>query len=246
MGTARQNPIPLALLGLGTVWLLTTQTRRAPSYGAGRSMRSRYDRDDIGDYSELRNQWDDDGDSGIMGRIRNNPVPAALAGVGLGWLAFSGRERDDYSRADRDYRSGSAGRWRTGGEEERGRWTEAGRSEEQGSNLTESARHLASKTRDYAGGTADSMKRMAQRRQGQLERMVRENPLLVGAGALMIGAAFGLAVPETETENEWMGEARDNMVDRARDAATDAADQVRDVADTVTDAARKLTGKAQS
>ena len=30
----------------------------------------------------------------------------------------------------------------------------------------------------------------------------------------MLGAAFGLAVPETERENEWMGETRDSLVDR--------------------------------
>ena len=51
---------------------------------------------------------------------------------------------------------------------------------------------------EYASETAGSMRRMARRRQNQLQRMVQENPLLVGAGALMLGAAFGLAVPETE------------------------------------------------
>ncbi len=229
LGTARQNPIPLALLGLGTAWLLTTQSRRSASYERSGTMRSRYDRDDPEDYSELRREWDDDGDSGIMGRIRNNPIPAALAGVGIGWLAFSSSERDDDRRWSREYRSGSTARWRTAGEEQ-----------------AESARHITARTTEYAGETADTMKRMARRRQSQLQRMIQENPLLVGAGALMIGAAFGLAVPETEAENEWLGETRDNVVNRARDAASDAADQVREVADTVTNAAQKLTGKTQS
>jgi hypothetical protein len=76
--------------------------------------------------------------------------------------------------------------------------------------------------------------------------MVEENPLLVGAGALMIGAAFGFAVPETETENEWMGETRDNIVERARETARDAAGQVQDAASSVADAAKKLTGTPRS
>ena len=76
--------------------------------------------------------------------------------------------------------------------------------------------------------------------------MVQENPLLVGAGALMLGAAFGMAVPETDVENEWMGEARDTIVERARDTAREAANQVQQAAGSVADAAGKLTGKTQA
>src|SRR4029078_6082107 len=69
-------------------------------------------------------------------------------------------------------------------------------------NVKEGAGEIASRTKEYASETAESMRRVARRRQNQLQRMVQENPLLVGAGALMLGAAFGLAIPETETENE--------------------------------------------
>jgi len=112
--------------------------------------------------------------------------------------------------------------------------------------IGESASDVASRTREYASETADSMRRMARRRQNQLQRMVQQNPLLVGAGALMLGMAFGLAVPETDAENELMGPARDNMVDRARGIARGAASQVQEAASTVTDAAKKLTGRQQS
>ena len=88
------------------------------------------------------------------------------------------------------------------------------------------------------------MRRMARHRQNQFERMVQENPLLVGAGALMLGVAFGLAVP-TETKNEWMGDARDTVVDRARDMARDAANQVQEAAGSVADAAQKVVAKTQ-
>ena len=64
----------------------------------------------------------------------------------------------------------------------------------------------------------------------RLESMVRDYPLAVGAAALLIGASLGMAVPETESENEWMGEARDAAVERAQDAASNAVDRVKDVA----------------
>ena len=33
--------------------------------------------------------WEANSDSGVLGRIRSNPLPAVLAGVGLTWLVFS-------------------------------------------------------------------------------------------------------------------------------------------------------------
>jgi hypothetical protein len=60
--------------------------------------------------------------------------------------------------------------------------------------------------------------------------MVREYPLAVGAAALLIGASLGMVVPETDRENELMGEARDNALERAQEAASGAVDRVKDAA----------------
>jgi hypothetical protein len=238
---ARQNPIPLALIGIGAAWLLSNRSRR-DTYGRGRyGTRERREYEGGQGYGSWTRDdaiYGDRDENGVMARIRNNPIPAAMAGVGLGWLAFSsgegeGRDSDRWSGGFRnrewgdEYGEGAGGGGMTG-------------------NLAESARDMTARTREYASDTTDSMRRMARQRQNQLQRMVQENPLLVGAGALMLGAAFGMAVPETETENEWMGEARDNVVGRARKLAEDAAGQVQDAAGSVADAAAKITGKSQS
>ncbi len=47
--------------------------------------------------------------------------------------------------------------------------------------------------------------------------MLQENPLAVGTLAVGVGAAVGLAIPETSKEHEVMGEARDNLVDKAQE-----------------------------
>lgn len=44
---------------------------------------------------------------GMVGRIRENPIPAAMVGIGLGWLLFGGRRRDDRTMWERSYVSGS-------------------------------------------------------------------------------------------------------------------------------------------
>ena len=241
-GTMRENPIPFALIGIGTAWLLASRARGAASSqtrGSGREEGREHDyRRDV-TRDELR--YDDERNSGFMARIRSNPIPATLAGVGLSWLAFSSSERDEeeWTRDSNRWRGPSGeGEWRTDRTDES---AVGGRSVT--SNLAESASQMAARGRQYASETTGSMRRMARRRQTQLQRMVQENPLLVGAGALMLGAAFGLAVPESETENEWMGDARDNMVDRAREMARDAASQVQEAASSVADTAKKFTEK---
>jgi len=95
---------------------------------------------------------------------------------------------------------------------------------------------------DWTSGRSamDASRRTLRDTQSRVERMVRDNPLLVGAGAMLIGAALGLAVPETDVENEWMGEARDSVVDRAQQMASDAAQKVKDSAESVADAAGRI------
>ena len=59
---------------------------------------------------------------------------------------------------------------------------------------------------------------------------IEENPLAVGAVALAVGAAVGFAIPLTKKENEYMGELRDNVVEKAQTTAQDAIGSVKQVA----------------
>lgn len=234
---ARQNPIPLALIGVGAAWLLANRSRR-PSYRSDGVRGGQ--REYAGEWTRDQALNRDPSEDGLMANIRNNPIPAALAGIGLGWLAFASGQRGD--RRD-------AGRWGAASREGREGWAgqPEGASGESGvvQNLTESTSQIASRTREYATETAESMRRMARRRQNQLQRMVQENPVLVGAGALMIGAAFGMAVPKSDAEDELMGEARDTVVGRAREMAREAATKVQSAASSVVDAAGTVAEKTQ-
>ena len=59
---------------------------------------------------------------------------------------------------------------------------------------------------------------------------MRENPLMAGAAAAVIGAAVGMSLPETERENEWLGDAKETVMDRAQDVARNAATAVQEAA----------------
>lgn len=62
---------------------------------------------------------------------------------------------------------------------------------------------------------------------------VRERPLLAGAATLGIGMAVGMAMPSTSAEDSLMGNVRDTVVRRTKDAARSTMDAVRDAADSV-------------
>ena len=173
--------------------------------------------------------------SSIMETVRQNPVPAAMIGVGLGWLLMSGSKRKGDHRHAHDrartyeyeyappYTSGAAvGR-------ERGT-TEQGAAGQFSGQAKEKAEQVAGRAREAAGHVSEKVSRGAHWAESKFERSLRERPLAVGAVALAVGAAVGLAIPETRAEDEWMGEARDRLVEKTQSAARDAADKVKHVA----------------
>jgi ElaB/YqjD/DUF883 family membrane-anchored ribosome-binding protein len=66
----------------------------------------------------------------------------------------------------------------------------------------------------------------------QIEEFVRDRPFLAGAATLGLGMAVGMALPSSVSENEFLGQARDKVVRRAKAAAKDTMDKVREVSDT--------------
>jgi hypothetical protein len=68
------------------------------------------------------------------------------------------------------------------------------------------------------------------RRLGVLGAAIEERPLAVGVAALAIGMLAGVALPATRREDRLLGEARDDLLDSARDAGRDALEMGREVA----------------
>ena len=79
---------------------------------------------------------------------------------------------------------------------------------------------------DYASRGQQRVGEMSDQVEHQFSRWMRENPLAVGAAAIAVGAAIGLAIPETERENQLIGETRDHIIDRAQEMATQKVQQV--------------------
>ena len=183
--------------------------------------------------------------SGIIGTIRANPLPAALTGIGLGWLIVNARRQ---SSARGSYRAGAYAyeyppRYDAPGVEgsSAGQAVERARDRagETATQVQDKVGQVAGQAQDRASRLGDQARYQAQRASGGFQRMLQENPLAVGALGVGVGAAVGLAIPETTREHEVMGEARDTFVEKAQEKAQDAQERVQQVAQEAQDAAQQ-------
>jgi gas vesicle protein len=193
----------------------------------------------------------------IVDVVRDNPLPAAMVGIGLGWLAYNVRQRS--SRDNSPYERGRSGRsargWYGGGNYGReygagyaGRAGYAGEGAEwegtkdrvsgQGSELSDKAQQTASEWADRAQGVAEDVADHTRYQARRIEDQFYENPLAIGAAALTLGLSAGLAIPETRKEDELMGGARDRLADKTREMVEDTKNKVENVVDRVADQAQ--------
>ncbi len=113
------------------------------------------------------------------------------------------------------------------------------RAGEVASQAQDTAGQVASQAQNRVRRLGDQARYQARRAGGGFQRMLRENPLSVGTLAVGVGAAVGLAIPETAKEHEVMGEARDNLVEKTQEKAQEAQQKVQSVAQEAQSAAQQ-------
>jgi ElaB/YqjD/DUF883 family membrane-anchored ribosome-binding protein len=183
---------------------------------------------------------------GIVGTVRANPLPAALTGIGLTWLFMNAR-RGGWGQPryqDTGYAYGYPPRYEERGGPSgpsAGQALERGRARvgETASRTQDKAGQVVGQAQDRVGRLGDQARYQARRASSGFQRMLRENPLTVGALAVGLGAGVGLAIPETTKEHEVMGEARDNLVGTVQEKAQDAQEKVQRVAEEAQGAAQQ-------
>lgn len=149
--------------------------------------------------------------------VKYNPMPVALAGIGIAWLMASGHRSPPPAGMSAEHVGSHAG------DGVRGMLQRAG---DAASSVKATMSGAAQSSRDsLADAGASARARAAQLGQGLrsgtdsarrgLRAMLEEQPLLVGAMGLALGAALAAALPRTRAEDRLMGEPSDRLADEA-------------------------------
>ena len=221
VNSVRDNPIPVALIGIGIAWLFAADRRRVeyePAVRYPRSLRrpvyaeTGYEGMDEADYLAARDYGTGDTEEGLMQRMASKTSDTAQD------LKESA---SNVGHKISDTASAVTGRVQQAGQSAR------------------------AKLQESADSAQERMSKVKQRSQVQMERakdrfgqMMDEQPFVIGALGLAIGAALGAAIPRTQRENEMMGSARDDLLERAKETAREQADTLKQSAQRVAETAK--------
>lgn len=135
-----------------------------------------------------------EGGEKILDSFRDNPIPLALTGIGLGWLIL------------RDIRAGAppaAGEGGAGVEKVK----------EAAGEAIGKTREAAQKVRDAASSVPGKVKQGVRKTSDWLSATLEENPLVVALGILAVGMAAGLSFPASEKEEETAGKVGEKVAE---------------------------------
>lgn len=200
--TIKENPLPTALAAFGLGWLWTHRAPAAPS------VRTRYSASGAGPTGYdtrrvpyTRPEYESGGVGDTAGRAAGQ-VQSAVTDA-------ANRVQDTAGQAAGQVQSAAA---------------------ETAATVGDTVGQAASQAQSAAQGLVAGTQQQARQAQTQFQRLLRENPLAVGAVGLAVGAAVGLIIPETPQESQLLGGARDTLVDKAAGTAQDTLQKVGSVA----------------
>ncbi|WP_145104204.1 DUF3618 domain-containing protein [Cereibacter sediminicola] len=239
----RDNPVALGLIGLGLAWLAfggsSDRSRSRSSYGpegysdypgrdyasGGRSY------EPYGGGAEYRSSSRE----GMASRVKHAVSDAADS---VSRAAHAASERVSHgAHAAAEKVGGAFGDARDrAGRAREGAYDRAGHWRDDLGHRSDDLRHRADHWRGRATSSAQHMRE-------SVVHGMEQQPLLVGAAAVALGAVIGAAMPRTRTEDRWMGRTSDDLWDEAKASSWELRDRAmraaRETYDATIDAARE-------
>ena len=164
--------------------------------------------------------------------VKQNPLPATLSGIGLGWLMVSSTKQGHTNHSTSPYSADDhaiGARPLTDPQGTGGTHSNSNRksqtTKEEAKHMSDSMHTRTGRLREKSNATMDSMTHRAQNAGTQLSSFVHNYPLVAGALGLALGAALGSLLPSTRREDRYMGEMRDRTLDRAARAGNRQAEK---------------------
>jgi len=207
----KTNPIPSAMVGVGLAWLWMNR-RDTGSNDDAWSRRQR---------GGSRTSYSMSGGQGRWSSSRSGS-------------GFEDEGDDFYTRSQSFAGRGEGAITGAAGQAGDTASTIASKARETMHGVTDKAQQTAGYVAERAQNVARGAQNQARRVEETFVRKLNDAPLAVAAAALALGTAVGLAVPRTRMEDEWMGDARDTLMDKAQSVASNTLDKVGEVAERVT------------
>ncbi len=241
--TVLANPLPVTLVGVGLAWLMMSGRRGAapadaPSAGVGEWGGS------VG--------WDDARDDfGLplqAGAASSASKPSAVERLGA--------RAGDVAQSTRERAAQAKGATRDAVQHVREGLTQTGQrlgdtARRAGERLGDTAHQAGQRWSETAGRAGQQLGALGERSRVQAgraraaaSRLADEQPLVLAALGVAVGAMIGALLPSTRREDAWMGDKRDELLGSARGTLREQAEQLRDPAERVMAHARDELSQA--
>ena len=204
----RNNPVPIALIGIGAAWLLATNTNAVDRIAGDERVQT------------ARRRVAD-----LASDIGNRAGEMAISAAQRIGIAGNGAAND----ADRPLgHTGNPMIDQPGAGMSSDGWVHE---------VSDRAQGMLQSVRDSSGAVLDRASESASRIADQVTDTFERHPLLIGAIGLMAGALIAALLPPSRTEDELFGPTRDELWNKAEEAGQETVSRVRDVALRAADAA---------
>jgi hypothetical protein len=152
----------------------------------------------------------------LGGAARQNPLPVALTGIGIAWLMALGRQPAEQQQRDVEP-------------------SPAERISEGASSVKRRASETLGSVRAAAGSASATVAETSRRARGGFEYLAQEQPLLLGAIGLAVGAAIAASAPRTQQESRVFGEASRRLTEKAKEMGSEQLATVRETVERTAD-----------
>lgn len=171
--------------------------------------------------------------------LKNNPVPTVLTGLGLAWLAMNQNKPFNPGTPSAgpglgEKLSGAAGQVSSALSHANQRLhTAADKAMAKGTSIKEKATDLSHRASDSVDSTsgaigdnahaiADQISTQAGQLKARFDHVLKEQPLVLAAVGIALGAVLGASLPTTRKEDDLMGKASDSAISKFKTKGEEA------------------------
>jgi hypothetical protein len=175
--------------------------------------------------------------SSTIATIKQNPGPAALTALGIGWLVLSGKRNAAHTQAGTSVQSSTVHDVSAvGGQVHAAASTASATVGDVAGQIGQTTSQVAGQAKDMASGVVGQTQQVTGKLTDQvaqtpnrLRHRIEENPVPLGILGMALGGAVAMMLPETQRERSVLGEARDSLVQTARSSTQSTMERAQGV-----------------